>query len=544
MTGLPADGRQDGLEDSRPRREVAIVPAAARGRLRELLRALEEAFPVRFVDAPAGDASAVVVLPGGTRPALLGVPCLVYAGAGVEAPGAEFELRVSRFAGLHRVLRGQCLTERGGRAPAALTVAAGAEVLAVASGRPAWVREADGTETVSGAPVELGPGEFLRDHLKAGRFWALLPLFELLRRVCADRSRPPAPIRACFILDDPNVRFSSYGYVSYPALARDAREHGYHVAIATIPLDLLLPGRRAAAVFRDHPGQLSLVVHGNDHVRRELGRSRGPEGADRLARAALARVGRFERRAGVRVERVMCPPHGACSADMLAALFRHGFRGLAASRPFPWEGFAGHGDWRLGGWLPAQLAGGGLPVISRYPLAWSLDDVVFRALLGQPVVLYGHQSDLRTGLEPLRAAAARVATLGEVKWTSLAAIARANAVVRQGDGEATVTVYSRDVRLPRPAGRRVRVEIPRRFGDSGPVQVTVDDDVRRVDPAANGGVVAAFPQNGRGDLRIRIDPPGSPAPATLADWRPRAWPLARRAMTEARDRALPLLRRP
>ena len=543
MTALPEDGRQEAAADPRPRREVAIVPAAARGHLRELLRALEEAFPVRFVDAPAEDARAVVVLPGGTRPARPGVPCLVYAGGGEEASGSDFEARMSRFAGLHRALRGQRLTERGRPVPEALTVSAGAEVLAVAAGRPAWVREPDGTETVSGAPAELGADEFLRDHLTAGRFWSLLPLVELLRRVCADRARAPAPIRACFILDDPNVRLSSYGYVSYPALARDAREHGYHVAIATIPLDLLLPGRRAAPVFRDHPAQLSLVVHGNDHVHRELGRSRGPDGADRLVRAALARVGRFERRAGVRVERVMCPPHGACSAETLAALFRHGFRALAASRPFPWDGFAGHADWRLGGWLPAQMAVGGLPVMSRYSLSWSLDDVVFRALLGLPVVLYGHQSDLREGLEPLRAAAARVATLGEVEWMSLAAIARANAVVCEGDGEATVTVYSRDVRLPRPIGQRLRVEIPRRYGDPGPVRITVDDDVRPFEPGTDGGAVAAFPQNGRGDLRIRIDPPEPPAPPTIADWRPRAWPLARRAMTEARDRALPLLRR-
>ena len=45
------------------------------------------------------------------------------------------------------------------------------------------------------------------------------------------------------------------------------------------------------------------------------------------------------------------------------------------------------------------------------------------------------------------------------------------------------------------------------------------------------------------DLRIRIEAPGHVAPATVRDWRPRAWPLARRAMTEARDRALPLVRR-
>ena len=65
---------------------------------------------------------------------------------------------------------------------------------------------------------------------------------------------------------------------------------------------------------------------------------------------------RFERRAGVRIDRVMCPPHGGCSAETLAALYRCGFRCLAASRPFPWDGFADQRSWRLGGWLPAQLA--------------------------------------------------------------------------------------------------------------------------------------------------------------------------------------------
>lgn len=520
---------------------MAILPAAARGRLRELLGALEEAFPVRFVDAPGPDVHAVLVLPGGARPDLPGVPCLVLTGAGGEEPGAAFDVHISRFAGLHRALRGQGLTERDRRPPAPVAVSGGAEVLAVAGGRPAWVREADGTEIASAEPAELGPGEFLRDRLTAGRFWSLLPLVELLRRVCAERSRAPASLRACFVIDDPNVRFSSYGYVSYPALARDAREHGYHVAIATIPLDLLLPGRRAAAVFRDHPGQLSLVVHGNDHVHRELGRSRGPEPADRLARAVLARVGRFERRAGIRIERVMCPPHGACSAETLAALFRQGFAGLAASRPFPWDGFADHGRWRLGGWLPAQLAGGGLPVIPRHPLSRSLDDLVFRALLGQPLVLYGHHSDLRDGLEPLRAAAARAAALGEVEWTSLAALARANAVVRERDGDAVVTLYSRDVRLPRPHGDRVRVEIPRRFGAAGPVRVTVDGESRPVAADADGGASVTFTRAGDGDLRIRVDPLEPPPTATLADWRPRAWPLVRRAMTETRDRALPRL---
>jgi len=531
------------------RRAVAIIPRSAIPAYANLLGALEEAYPVQFVGSRTGDidtAAAAIVFPGGQRPESLPIPCLVLTAPGAESQrGLGFAVDIARCADIDRALHGQRLAEQHHGMPAALPLDGCLRVLASAGGKPVWVQSVAGGvhwSAASAVPPELSDREFLRDHMTPGRFWSLLPLAHFLKTICHRISNPYEPLRACFIIDDPNVRFSSYGYISYPALARDAREHGYHVSIATIPLDLVLPGQRATSVFRDNPKQLSLVVHGNDHIYRELGRR--PERADLLARAALTRVGRFERRAGVRVERVMCPPHGACSAEMLGALFRYGFLGLAASRPFPWDGFADHRGWPLGGWLPAQMAGGGLPVIPRYPLSSSLDDLVFRALLGLPLVLYGHQSDLRDGLAPLRAAADRAAALGDVEWMSLAAIARGNAVVRERDGEARVTMYARVVRLPRPGSERVRIQVPRRFGATGSVLVTVDGETRVVAPAADGSAAATFARRGDGDLCIRIDPTETPPGATLADWRPRAWPLARRAMTEARDRAQPLLRRP
>ena len=218
--------------------------------------------------------------------------------------------------------------------------------------------------------------------------------------------------------------------------------------MATIPLDLVMPGHRAVGVFREFGAHLSLVVHGNDHVHRELDRPHSAGEADRMIHSATTRVARFERRVGIRVERVMCPPHGACGAYTLGALFRHGFLGLAASRPFPWDAFADQRHWRLGGWLPAQLAGGGLPVVPRYSLDRDLDDLVFRAFLEQPLIVYCHHADVRDGLDPFRAVAARVAQLGDVSWMSLASITRRNAVWRESTGPRTVTLYSRDLRLP------------------------------------------------------------------------------------------------
>jgi hypothetical protein len=535
---------------ARSKKAVAIVPGSARNAYRELFRALEEAYPVRFVGSGASDiisAGAAIVMPGGQRPDALTIPCLVLQGPGAEEQqGSSFAVEMSRSVGLDRAMHGQRLIEHDRKPPAPVTLERDCRVLAFVAGKPIWTQSgAAGTycETANTLPSELEAGDFLRDHLTAGRFWSLLPIVHFLKRILRVGSEISEVRHACFVIDAPNPRFTSYGHVSFRELARDARSCGYHIAIATIPLDLVVPGRAAVSVFRDSPAELSLAVHGNDHVRRELERHRSAVEAESLILSATARVARFEDRAGIRVDRVMCPPHGACSTETLAALFRCGFLGLSASRPFPWAGFDDHHDWRLGGWLPAQLIAGGCPVIPRYPLTRNLDDLAFRALLGQPLILYCHHGDLSGGLEPVRAAAARVAELGDVKWMSLASIARRNAQCRDQDGIAVVTIYSRDVRIPRPAAPTVRVEVPRVFGVGGRMKLVIDGRAHDVEPRADGGASITLANAPKNDgLRIQISPRGHVPAAPARKSRPRVWPLARRAMTETRDRTLPLLR--
>ena len=58
-------------------------------------------------------------------------------------------------------------------------------------------------------PDELAAEEVLRDRLRAGRFIALLGLALLLRRVTDAHTWAHAPLRAAFILDDPNLHWSS-----------------------------------------------------------------------------------------------------------------------------------------------------------------------------------------------------------------------------------------------------------------------------------------------------------------------------------------------
>jgi hypothetical protein len=532
--------------------DIAIVPGEAMSQYARLFNALEEAYPVRFVgvtgDPGAEQIGAVIVLPGGRAPERLTVPCLVLEASHHNTRHLRpYRVEMSRSVRLDRALVGQELIEHASPRPAGIEVGPGHDVLASVAGKPVWscgtAEHGVWREHACASPTELADADHLRDHLTAGRFWSLLSLAHFLKRLTVDPVLRQGPHSACLVIDDPNVRFPSYGYVQFSLLGRDAREHGYHVSVATIPLDLALPGRRGLQAFRKHSKELSLTVHGNDHLHHELQRCRGALEAERIIGTAEARVRSFEARAGFRIERVMCPPHGRCGPEALAALFRWNYEGLAAAHPFPWDGFRDQPAWRLGGWLPAQLACGGLPVLPRHPLGASQDDLVFRAFLHQPLIVYCHHTDFREGLGSVHSAVARVAELGEVSWMSLEAIARTNAVISVDGAVTTVTTFSRDLRIPRPAADSLRIAIPRIFGGGQATRIEVDGRRLDVELDSSREAFVAVPDRSGGELRVRLEAWSSPATVDLQG-RPGTWPLARRAMTEARDRALPYVRRP
>jgi hypothetical protein len=107
-----------------------------------------------------------------------------------------------------------------------------------------------------------------------------------------------------------------------------------------------------------------------------------------------------------------------------------------------------------------------------------------------------------------------------------------------------VTLYARNVRLPRPAATSVLVEVPRVYGAGDLMRLVVDEESHDVQVDADGRASVTLANLPPGhELRIEISAPREVSAATVGDWRPRAWPLARRILTEARDRALPLVRR-
>jgi hypothetical protein len=365
----------------------------------------------------------------------------------------------------------------------------------------------------------------------------LLPLVELMRSVGA---LPAVSPRAAFMLDDPNLHAMRYGYASYPALAAHAQQHRYHIAMAMIPLDGWLARGRAVRLFNTHPRWLSLLMHGNNHVHRELAQPRSDEASTALLAQAVSRIAAFERRSGARVDRVMAPPHGAYSLASAQAMLKVGLDALCANQ----SPIDANGDGRIAlrGFRRSDFIGGGLPVLPRYHLADPRADVVFRALLGQPIILYGHHQDLAGGLDVLAEAAAAVNALGDVRWSSLGELAEANYDTRRVDGELHVRMFSRRVRVPVPPGvDRIVLDLP---GHEAPERELVRCGLRNGphEACADTGSVS-FPVRNETMVTLTLSHRDSVDPASVRAPKRRAWPLVRRLLTESRDRLTPVLSR-
>jgi len=337
------------------------------------------------------------------------------------------------------------------------------------------------------------------------------------------------------MFDDPNLRWRSYGFIDYRGLLAHADEHGYHAAMATIPLDGARAHRPTAELFARRPDRLSLLVHGNDHVRQELHALRDPGRALAVAAQASRRIARFEQRTGVRVDRVMTPPHGLCSEAMTRALGAVGFDALCAEHPLPWsDGLPP--EHMLASWRPAEFVDG-CAVIPRMPIDSSAASIALRAFLDHPLVIYGHHGDVAEGLDRLASIAALVNGVGDVRWCSTGEIAASNRSLRVDGARAALQPMSRrlQVRLPE-AVRELVVEEPEDLREQGAL-TGWSVDAGAVVPFGRSATVPAGATvtvrlHGHGD----VDPLRIPAPA----WRPR--PKLRRVAAQARDRALPLLR--
>jgi hypothetical protein len=501
-------------------------------------RALEAALPVRFELRRAGNRdgiSGLIVVgnPPASAQGFGALPRLHFDVRGGESTPGEVVLTQSRW--VPQSFRGLRLVES--IAPPPLTSAPSDEVLALSGGSPVWVRRpAAGAVSyvTSVLPEQLKPGESLRDHFCARRFFSLLPLLDFVHMLLREAGWEQPPLRASFMFDDPNLHWTSYGYIDFDRVRRHAARHGYHVAAAMVPRDMWYAHRTAANIFRENNRALSLLIHGNNHVRRELGREMPAGKAAALARQAVRRTAAFERRTGIPVSRVMAAPHGTCSEQMLSALLAAGFEAICIGGAQPWLHDGGSAGGRR--WHSADLVRG-LPVIPRFHFDDPPEDVVFRAFLRQPLVVYGHHNDLAAGLELLEGWSSRINSLGEVRWMSLDRISRTNVITRREGTALRLRLFTRQARVDVPEGvDELVIELP----DADAKAVTVSGVAETAGPVGPAAAVRVS-VSGPGALDVRsvpVDADVDDAPRLIVE----PFAFARRVLAEGRDRVLPLLR--
>jgi hypothetical protein len=516
---------------------VGVSPAYALHARPRLFAALAAALDVEFAPLEEASAAAAIVEVGAhsgsgddARVSHAAVPVATFADGLGERRVAR-EVRLTCADALDARLRGLMLSPQlagAGLGPISRTETVLAEDREGA--RWAVARDGGGRQRISAELPELGTDEVLADALLSGRGMAVVALVHFLRAAGAAREST-APLRATIVFDDPNLRWRSYGFIDYPRLVEHADAHGYHAAMAMVPLDAVGAHGATVALFRRRTDRLSLAFHGNSHVRNELLVLDDRAGALALCAQALRRVRRWEARTGLHVDRLMIPPHGMCSASVAEALAAVGFDALCALHAEPWSERP-RPDKLLAGWGPATFVGP-TAVIQRMPLCCSRAELALRAFMGRPIVLYGHHQDLAGGFDLLEQAAATVNGLGEVEWTSLEGLARTNITTGLDGDLATARPYAGRVRLRVPGRARRLVVTEPRYSDG-----TLAGWSASPEPITPFGEAIAC--EGGTEMEIRLRPRDEIDPATLARPGRRPWPLIRRAATEARDRAMPL----
>lgn len=533
------------------RPQVAIFPAEQMLRHNRLLDALSELYSVDFVEWAGGKEqlyNAVLLFNVSREMAInvasSGLRCVAFIGGRpVSVAPAVNDVCLGSNSFLPQCFRGRSFSDKSIDRICRLAVEPGDEVLARKGDDVLWLHRKQGVsgiDLVAMEPPALADGGHLFEHFQGENWLRLLPLLHFLREVSGWEY---PPLRACFMFDDPNLHWKSYGYVQYEQMAYHAARHNYHASFATVPLDGWRVHREAAALFQKNQSRLSLLIHGNNHTTRELARTQTDNNRRALAAQALRRIERLERVSGLEISRVMAAPHGACTHDMATILLRTGFEAACISRGSIMNQNPATAWHRSVGFNPAEFLGAGLPVIPRFRLKRECEtEIILAAFLGQPVIPVGHHEDVAGGLDLLAQLADTINSIGEVQWMNMKSIARSNFCTRREHEVLYVKMYSRKILLKVPQGvNQLCVHRPwlNNATSEGLTLRTATGDLVSV-PSYHGESIATESCE---EIEVHAVPADAIDPRTVSLSRTPLWAIARRQMCQIRDRLKPMFDR-
>jgi hypothetical protein len=538
------------------RQIVHVFPSADKLDLR-LKEALAHLAPVQFVScanlSECGHGESVIVFSGDDKVIAdmlranvrsfhfpSGVP-------GVASADTGQRVQFGDSAHLDARLRGRCLLHKAMPDRFALNVEPGDEVLASHAGKPDWVlrKRHEAVAYLVSMPLPImQPGDLPAWFLSGENFMLLLPLVHFLRELTADSRWEKPPMMACLVIDDPNLHWSSYGFIGFESLLARTETANAHVAFATIPLDAWGFHSKTARLFQEHQKRFSLLYHGNDHTKWELAEDRTLESWLGAFSQGMTRIARLEEKTGLSVARVMVPPHEGYSDAALLALSTLGFEGVCVPL-----GLIKRWNARLQ--VQAAFAlemtewmGGPLPVLQRFNITREdcQNQIIIAAFLGRPIIPVAHHDTFADGYAAVERTFATINSLGDVRWVGPSEMLNQSYLKMRENGNLWVKLYSRRIQVTVPEGvTKLGVIFSQDSGPSVTLDFTVRDaegeELRQV-RQANGEAVEVRPGQ-KVDVQL-VNP-------DAVDYRQIKKPglsyhaLARRILCEGRDRLSPFL---
>jgi hypothetical protein len=362
----------------------------------------------------------------------------------------------------------------------------------------------------------------------------VVPLL-LLRGSYGDAAWHAPLALANFTIDDPALRRGGLG-LRYDLLAAQARDHGFHVTVATVPRELSLADDAVVRRLRHQPELLSACYHGCDHDGYEFYRTGGArtrhsprrlEEQRAMLRRAVDYGRRFAGARGCELDRVMVFPYGVGPASLLGDLQRLGF--LASCNfgdRYPLEAPVPAGPDL--GLRPADVAWEGFPLLWRRGLRD--DGYLVDLLLGRPVLFFAHRGALGRdfGVLAERARLINRASQGTAVWRGLDEVARHSYLQRRARGsgwQVLMTANEACLHNPDPDPSTYAVTRPNlpsgsvvqvggRAGDGdGPLAVTVPPRSTAVVRLVAAGTTPEL----QGRQRCTVWPAAKPGPLGAAE---------------------------
>jgi hypothetical protein len=424
----------------------------------ELFCLLEQLLPIKFVFGEQNEIKAAAIIGPSDRASVNGggVPSLslpLSAESANKSRQIDSEVEFSDDPDVPFPFRGRKVIIKMAQVKSALSVGNNEKVLATSKQGPIWLMsEIEGVKHFKSVlPLpDISVNESFHDIFNGECFLETLVLLQFVRGVIGKTAYQNPPLRASFIIDDPNLHWPKYGFITYKNIITHAQKENFHVSFATIPLDTWFTHAATADLFRANSRWLSLLIHGNNHGKKELALNYSESMRKALLQQAIMRINRLEQRANLDICRVMVPPHGACSEEMLAELPQCGFESACISagslrahnQDKPWT--------KTLGFFPSEVIRG-CPVLPRWGLTGNVrNNLLLASYLGQPMILRGHHQDLKNGPEIFDEYAQFINSLGEVVWSSMSHLSRMNYLWKVEGTQCRV----------KPLGRNTVFEVP------------------------------------------------------------------------------------